>query len=145
MVSLLLLSLLQTRIRHHCTHCTDRHTHRYIHILTMLEQVRSMHRCFLVPGPPNLTLSLQLRHSPQSSLRQPGQLPQPRARLCRCLQNCLLTFYCSIGRSFQVHLPLPAGLAVHTRLRTLLFGSTCNRYRYGAQYYARTSQCSVVW
>ena len=51
--------------------------------LTMLEQALSMHLCFLVPGPPNLTLSLQLRHWPQSSLRHPGQAPHPCARRLR--------------------------------------------------------------
>ena len=49
-------------------------------MLTMLAHALSTHLCFLVPGPPNLTLSLQFRHCPQSSRIQPWQTPHRRAR-----------------------------------------------------------------
>ena len=42
-----------------------------LRILTIIRQVLIEQRCFLVPGPPNLALSLQLQHWPQSSFKQP--------------------------------------------------------------------------
>jgi len=36
-----------------------------------------MHRCFFLPLPPNLVLSLQLTHEPQSSLVHAEQVIQP--------------------------------------------------------------------
>lgn len=46
----------------------------------MRAQRRLMHDCFRTPRPPNLDLSMQLMHSPQSVARQPEQVPQEAHR-----------------------------------------------------------------
>ena len=72
---------------HHCPPPTHTHMHTctctcvWTHTtatLTKLEQTLRAHRCFFFPGPPNLVLSRQYVHFPQSSLRHPGHAPQPR-------------------------------------------------------------------
>mmetsp|Transcript_6627 Transcript_6627/g.16264 ORF Transcript_6627/g.16264 Transcript_6627/m.16264 type:complete len:257 (-) Transcript_6627:39-809(-) len=60
--------------------------------------LRWLHACFFTPGPPNLGLSLQLMHSPQSGLRQFAQVPHLEERI-------LLLIFSSSSSALQRFVP----------------------------------------
>ena len=67
-------------------------------------QVRCMQAFFFIPGPPNLLMSLQLLHFPQSSALHPVHLPHRRLRLVPVVvcYLCHITLYTPNKPDFSV-------------------------------------------